>query len=81
MLGKGYGRFSFSFLELAACWISNFIEILRILVVSPADIPPVVIFLAFPLDFHCVANSGNRMMAMPPLAPPAGWMSGPWCIK
>ncbi len=57
---------------------SNFIDMLKNLVVSPIDGPPLMIFLADPLDFHWAASSGNKIMATPSLAPFCGWVVGPW---
>ncbi len=51
--------------------------ILRNLVVFPVDNPPIINFFALPLFFHVVANSGESIIATPPLAPFVGCVLGP----
>jgi hypothetical protein len=74
----GVGIFFFFLLILLLVFgISNLIDILRNLVVSPIEGPPRRIFFALPLVLHCRCGFGDRMMATPPLFPFVGWLSGP----
>ncbi len=47
---------------------SNLNFMLRNLVVFPTEVPPLIIFFAFPLILHVSASSGDRIIATPPLA-------------
>mgnify|MGYP006866115451 CR=1 FL=1 len=72
----------FLFIPLLVVLVSSKrIEMLKILVVFPTVVPPLNIFLDFPLSFHCRCSSGDKMMATPPFFPFAGWVSGPWWMK
>ena len=68
----------FLFFKLGLFGISKLIEMLRNLVVSPTEGPPLSIFFCFPLVLHWRCSFGDKIIPTPPFFPFVGWVSGPW---